>query len=249
MPQKPGWTTKLPPDTLAPKHKILRCPPVRLRPHIVLSEEILFTGIHWVSRRSVQCQGEKDCEHCKKQKPTWKGYLAVWLPESNQRYCLELTPPCFDTCGAYRQLYGTLRGAQIVLLRRGTKENGRMTAELQPSGLPAPSLPEPIDVEETMRQAWDSPNKSDRKAMQTVRAESGGNEALNTLVAELQRRGLANVNGELIDQPPAVEEPKVNGTNPRFKIQKTYEATPEQLAMLEANRAKKNGHATRKVPS
>lgn len=237
MSQTQGWTTETPKEALAAKHKILRCPPVRLRPHIVLSHEILYTGIHWVSRRSIQCQGEATCEHCKKQKPTWKGYLSVWLPESNVRYCLEITPPCFEPCGAYKQLYGTLRGSQITLTRRGVKENGRMSAELQPSGLPEPSLPQPIDVEETMRQAWDSPNKSDRQPMQVPRDTAGGDAALNKLIAELQRRGLADTNGQLIEQPIVDAAPKTNGIHPRFKLSKTYEATPEQKAMLAANKA------------
>lgn len=243
MASAPAWSTTQPPKVRSCKHKILRCPPVRLRPFVITSDEVLYVGIHWMNGRSKPCPGETDCPECKKQYPTYKGYLSVWNPETNESYCLEITPPCFGTCAAYRQLYSTLRGGTMSLSRKGTKDNGRLSAAIVPSGIPPTQLPDPIDVQATMVEAWDSPDRKSTPPMKPPPDTLANETEARELVARLKRDGYIDADGNPTGKTSSTDAFEKAVTNERFKLSKTYEATDDQKAMLERNRlAKTNGN-------
>jgi hypothetical protein len=223
------WNSNLSDFPSKNRHKLIRCPAVRLRPYVILSDKVQIARIHWASRRSIPCPGEDSCELCQKQHPTPKGYLAVWNPETNEQAVLEVTPPTFDAIGAFRTLYNTLRGATIALTRSGTKDNGRMSANLQPSGIPPSQLPQAIDVTETMEELWAQPNKGERHRMEAPRDEIGGHKA----VEELQQK---------IKEPPK-EEPKEEQT-PTNRLPIDWKLKPsEALENLRSRQRKRiNGH-------
>lgn len=223
MNTKANWTHGIPTETGICGHKILRCPPIRMRPFVIISDNVKAVGIHWISRRSIPCSGIEQCENCKatqtetgkpktcpnceqcphclKQKPTWKGYLGVWNPENGARSVLEITPPTFESTGAYRKLYTTLRGATITLTRKGSDKNGRLMAELNPSGIAPAQLPDDIDVIATMEEAWAQPNKSERRQTTEPRDEIGGRSAAEETLKRLQKAGLIDEHGQQIDRP------------------------------------------------
>lgn len=248
MTRKQGWTDQLPKHAPKPRPDILRCPPKRLYPIVVLSENVAVVGIHWLNGRSVKCLGKptkeeeeaaglEPCAECQKQRPTYKGYVSVWNPETNQRFCLEMTPPCFATTGAYHSLYKTLRGAWIQLTRAGDKLNGKMSASLYPSQIPEANLPQADDVEERMEDAWQAPSHSERTKMKAPRDTNGGDAELNALKAKLQKMGFMTTNGELVTPTASPIEPKEELPKVKFKVPKTFTATDEQKEMLAANRA------------
>ena len=247
MKKPPAWRTELPSHTQSHGHKIWRCPQTRSRPYVILSDQPLLIAVHWSSGRSVPCtnrEPEKEvvntadpqCVLCLIQHPQWKGYLCVFNPDNGERGIHEFTPPCIDALGAYRQLYGTLRGATITFTRKGLKENGRLSCTLHPSGIPLPQLPEALDVEKTVQEAWDAPSRNERIRTTVPRDTSGGNAELNALKAQLQKMGIMTTSGELIE--PKAQEPQPPEELPavKFKVDPAYKATPAQLAMLEANR-------------
>lgn len=241
MTQKDGtWTTTPPARTAGTRNKILRCPAVRLRPLVITSHEVLYVGIHWVGGRSKPCPGEKTCPHCREQYPTYKGYLAVWNPETNEQFCLEITPPCFGTCVTYQHLYTTLKGGTISLTRAGSKANGRMSASIVPSNIPPTQIPEPIDVQACMHEAWASPNKGEKIKMNPPPDTLAGETEARQLIQRLKDQGFLDEHGQPTEKTKDTVDVKEAIKNERWKLSKTYKATQEQLAMLEANRRAKN---------
>ena len=244
-----GWTDQLPPSQKAIAYKILRCPSIRLKPLVILSDSIRLRGVHWVGGRSAPCEGTQQCPNCEekqpentattfcrdcqscpncqKQQPQFKGYIAIYDPNTGEKSVLELTPPTFDTLGAYRVLHHTLRGAQITLKRAGIKPNGRMSAEIQPSAIPASQLPEAFDVEPVMDLLWARPNNPKNKGMTTPRDAIGGQTAAESLLADLVKRGIIDADGNPIKSttPTKTSEKKPAEKKP---------LTPEEIEKRDA---------------
>jgi len=218
------------------RNKILRCPAVRLKPLVITSTEVLYVGVHWVGGRSKPCPGEKTCPQCKEQYPTYKGYLSCWNPETNEQFCVEITPPCFGTCVTYAKLYSTVRGATLALTRAGTKANGRMSASLTPSGIPTTQIPDPIDVQACMSEAWASPNKGEGPKLKPPPETLAGEQSALEFIAKLKKEGFLDENGVPTGKTTAKEEFKAAVQDARFTLPKIYETTDEQRAMLAANR-------------
>jgi len=248
MARRPGWTSQLPAHAPKPRVDILRCPPKRLYPVVILSENVSVVGIHWADGRSTKClanherelpiaEAHAQCVHCQKQRPVYKGYISAWNPETNQRWCLEMTPKCFGTTGAYHGLYKTLRGAWIQLTRTGDKANGTMSASLYPSNIPEANLPAADDIEETMEEKWQAPSHSKRNKVNSPRDNNEGDAELEKLKAKLRALGAMNAAGELITPTQQHTEPKEELPKVKFKVPKTFTATDEQKEMLKANRA------------
>ncbi len=263
MANQRGWRDHVPPKTGYIAYKILRCPAVRLRPLVIIGDNVRYRGIHWAGGRSKPCEGTtacKDCEHlnkqreqaeycgacetcahCRKQLPTYKGYLAVCNPDTGEKYVLEVTPPTFETFAAYKRLYGTLRGATVTLKRAGIKPNGRMTAEIQPSGIPATQLPETFPVEPVMDEMWAMPNNPKNKGMSEVRDDMAGKSAAEQLLDELFKKGLINSKGEIIPTtagtPPTPQTQLPHETQAKPEHQPKPDRTPEQQARLDKFKA------------
>lgn len=269
MTQRRGWKEEVPTKKGWSNYKVLRCPPVRMRPYVILSNRVKFRGIHWAGGRSKPCEGTQPCpdceesnrtkaepeycgacntcEHCMKQQPTYKGYIAVYQPETGEKFVLEVTPPTFETFAAYAKLYGTLRGATVNLKRAGVKANGRMSANLEPSGIPQPTLPEDFSVEQVMDELWNMPNNPKGRGMGEVREEMAGKSAAEQLLDDLYRKGVIDSKGEPIPQTttthttgdPQLKTTKTTESEPRKKPTEPKAKTPAQQKFLDDVAAKR----------
>lgn len=156
------WSDGPPTTSLGDRLQLLRCPPGSGPPLVVLSSSLVGVKLHWIAGRSTPHVSE-NCKGCEDHLPTrWRGYLACWSPKSQATCILELTEACVDAIANYRQLYGTLRGAQIRLSRPSCKANGRIHCEIIAGTTPDSLLPVEPDIKPALIRMWDAPTRRDR---------------------------------------------------------------------------------------
>jgi hypothetical protein len=148
---------------------LVRCGPKESQKVLVTSHELVGNEVYWLDGRSNPHTSDH-CEGCAQKRPhIWYGWLACYDEQRMQHLILEVTARCVDAIQTHMANFGTLRGAYIKLKRRNGKPNGAMSAELLPSGLPAPSIPLAVDVQEHMMALWASPSDRDKSQMRKVR--------------------------------------------------------------------------------
>lgn len=214
MTQEIEWSERPNYDLSHARHDIVRCGPGSLRPHIVLNDEIVGAELHWFQGRSTP-HLKKDCPFCGPGKQTvWKGHICGLCEMTKKCVIVEFTAPCIDQLNEYKLRHGTLRGARLKLHRTGGKPNGKLFAQVEPSGLGTNELPEPFDLRAALHFMWNS-----RRDLANIRTESP------RVVVD----GPAN-NEELARKRPS--RFATNGHNPT----EVYSATEEQLRMIDNNR-------------
>lgn len=208
------WSDRPNYDLSHARHDIVRCGPGSLRPHIILNDEIVGAELHWFQGRSTP-HLKQGCPFCGPGKQTvWKGHVCGLCETSRKIVIVEFTGPCLDQLNEYKLRHGTLRAARLKLHRTGGKPNGKLFAQVEPSGIGTNELPAPFDLRAALHFMWNS-----RRDLTNIRTESP------RVVVD----GPAN-NAELQQQRP--DRFKTNGHNHESVI----DATPEQLAMIDRNR-------------
>lgn len=127
---------------------------------LCLSSAVFGTETHFLGR-TVPCIGrENGCQGCGIGRRTaWVGYIAATNMDRTRRFLVELTPNCMLVVKRFVELHHTLRGTWCTLERPSKRDTGRVTITVQANGLNlAPAeIPQPFDVEKSLRKIWGLP--------------------------------------------------------------------------------------------
>jgi hypothetical protein len=109
--------------------KVLPGKPIKF---VCQSKEWEDVNTHWYGRHSVRCPAPDFCQLCEDRNGlAWKGYLLGTSPSGGVTAIFQITPVCADTLQEWADLPRGLLGAVIVLTRKGTRDNGPLTASLR----------------------------------------------------------------------------------------------------------------------
>lgn len=185
---------------------------------VCLSDKPWGTHVHWYGGHSFPHQ-EKDCPACAaKRGSTRYAWVACWNPHTRIIALFEFTPGCERTAEAWIKAHGTLRGTTITIKRGGTKINGPLRLEIEKNEYGINEIPKDIDVRAAMEQIWHPDALIDTHQQSLDEVQRAAAETLELLQAKQDLAELA-------------------ASQPRFKIEKVFEATPAQLEMLAGHRA------------
>lgn len=122
---------------------------------VCLSRDVLGAEVHYCGRTVPHVEPAEDCDGCKaKRQKRWEGYIAAWNPSGGKIVLLTITAGAADAFEAYAALHGSIRGAMVTLSRPGGRPNGRIVAELQPSGIASTRLPDEPDLFAVVANIW-----------------------------------------------------------------------------------------------
>lgn len=208
------WSDAPPTKSKAQAADLRRCPPGGFPPVIVLSEWIIGNEMHWYNGRSFP-HLKSDCPAClAKRSKVWKGYLGCLDPKTRKVFILEITPNCIDPAAAYKECYGSLRGAGIKLDRSATKINGRVTASFCAANLGGLDLPRCPDVRSILQHMWQTDHRKDDSAPQNPRAVSEAPENNGELTKKRPDRAATESEEKKDVEYEPIErlKPKTNGS-------------------------------------
>jgi len=181
------WSDSPPTQTDMKSADLRRCPPGGLPPAIILCDWLTGNELHWWNGRSFP-HLSNDCPACAaKRAKVWKGYIAALDVKTRKVFILEITPNCTEPLSAYKQTFGSLRGAQIKLDRSATKINGRVTATVTPANLGGLELPQPPDVRSILRHMWQTDHRPQDNPAQTPRPVTEPPQNTEEVIAKRQR--------------------------------------------------------------
>jgi hypothetical protein len=159
-----SWSPRPDRDPLTLHLDLLRARPGKTFSGIVLSNDIEGAYTHYWRGRTVKCDGQP-CEAClASRQPRWYGYVAIWLPTSNAKALLELTPTCVPQIDEYFKLHGTLRGSLISLTRQNNKINSRVIAKIQEANYTTTAIPQDPPVRQLLERMWEVTPKNSIEA-------------------------------------------------------------------------------------
>lgn len=124
---------------------------------IILSDSLVAVNTHWWGGRSAPCTAPGSCEYCDYHKigKRWKGYLAVWCPNSKHEMCLFEVSRQAATYQPYLTTSSELRGLWIRLRRKGASKQSPVVAELgKPTDVNELCLPAAFDVRQALLRIW-----------------------------------------------------------------------------------------------
>lgn len=123
---------------------------------IVLSHDVTGAYLHFFKGTSTpHLEPSSECAACEAERPMrWEGYVAAFIPSTLATVILPITASCQPTFEQWKTSNGSLRGAQLKLVRQGLKPNGRVKAELSKASYPTNSLPPDLEVKAILAHMW-----------------------------------------------------------------------------------------------
>jgi hypothetical protein len=113
-------------------YEVAKCLPGKPIKFVCQSKEWEDVETHWYGRHSVRCPRPAFCQLCHdRHDVAWKAYLLGTAPAGGVTAIFQLTPLAASTLKEWADLPRGLLGAIIVLTRKGTRDNGPLTAELR----------------------------------------------------------------------------------------------------------------------
>lgn len=128
-------------------YRIQRVPPGKALAFWVLSDSPCVVGTHWTGSRSVRCPETDKCPYCLSGKETrWRGYVFGKCLKSGQVSIVEYPGGVGNEVADFGEQQGTLRGAQMILRRRGKNINSPVDVSFSEVIQRADQLPEIPDL-------------------------------------------------------------------------------------------------------
>lgn len=134
--------------------ELKRCPTMRPFQGIILSDGLIGTNTHYYKGRTIPCDSE-GCPACGDGLPwRWHCWVPLFSPSTQVSVLFEMTARCAETCQAYRETYGSLRGAWMKAQRANSSPNSKVHLSLTPADLREIKLPECPDVLGALSIIW-----------------------------------------------------------------------------------------------
>jgi hypothetical protein len=135
-----------PPDEVARiPYEIIRVGPSKVLEVYCLSDAPVVIAVHWVGNRAIRCP-ENECMYCDRSiNQRWRGYLFGQSVRTGRVGIIEYTGGVGGAIADEYERHQTLRGAHIILARKGKRKNGPMAVEFGPlyrKGDELPDVPE-----------------------------------------------------------------------------------------------------------
>lgn len=151
---KLGFQRRPPESDTETTVEVRRVAPGRPIRGIVLSHDLAGRFTHWFGGRTVPCH-DGECKACNESvERRWKGWLAIYNPDTRGICILEITPKTVPPIDEYFRAHRTLRGAQITASRIGKKDNGKVVATLCSGPIHNDDLPTCPQVEKVLLKMW-----------------------------------------------------------------------------------------------
>jgi len=151
----PNWTTTPPTTDEHHAFRILRTPTDQSFEAIVTAVEIAGTYTHYVSNRTIPCEGPPDCEHCQEGHSfRWHGYLSCIVPKTYEHCIFEFTKIPGKTFANYRQIHQEMRGCHFRSSRPSKRINGRVIISCKQYDANRYSLPKPPNIRQILCHIW-----------------------------------------------------------------------------------------------
>lgn len=165
-PTRVNYTNEIPPcegvfiPILSPKPGA----PIR---GFLLSDELVGVNTHFYMDRTVPCkEPESKCIGCQYGlHKRWKCYLGCWSKEMTRLVLVELTRKALEeslNIPKARTIFR--RGLEIIVQRRGTKNNAPLLFELNANRNPGCELPKQFDIRAALERIWYG-NRDGRKVV------------------------------------------------------------------------------------
>ena len=140
------------------KYEVLRVPAGRKLTLICLSAEHEGVNTHYNGSRSVICPDPLPCDWCETRPARWRGYVYATPAIGGKIYILEFTAGVAHVFNDWLQSNGTLRGAHVILQRKGKRPQGRLTAEILNMQTASSKLPDVEGLAERLAAIYDVPH-------------------------------------------------------------------------------------------
>ena len=143
-----------PPDPRGHALTLTRCPHMKHLAGIILSDNLLGTRTHYYHGRTVPCE-HSNCPACDDGVSwRWHAWLPLWSASTEQTVLFEMTARATEVLVAYREKYGTLRGASMRAQRANSSPNSKVIIQVQPADLRHIELPPEPDILGALSIIW-----------------------------------------------------------------------------------------------
>lgn len=151
----PIWTNQPPTDKDAHAHRIIRTPATKPLIAIITCTDLLGCATHFVSNRTVPCEGQGECSHCEAGHSwRWHGYVSAVNVNTHEHFIFEMTAQAADTFRNYAQAHATLRGCMFQATRPSGRPNGRVVIACKPTDEQRYRIPQPLNVRRILCHIW-----------------------------------------------------------------------------------------------
>lgn len=142
-------------------YEIVRCKAGKIVSFYCLSDRPYVVGTHWNGSRAVRHPRE-NCPFCASGKEIrWRGYVFGCADHLSPVYIFEYTGGVGYEIGQFWTKEGTLRGARILLKRRGKAKNSPMVVQLGNEFMRSDKLPDVPDLAPFLCRIYDVASKQD----------------------------------------------------------------------------------------
>lgn len=154
---------RLPESRALPRYKMIRSPPRKITPFIMLSDSFVLKPTHWLRSRTSPCSETPTCEGCLADvEVRWKCYLFVYSPATNITNCLELTDHAGQKLQQFQDENGSLRGYKLTVWRDGKKDNSPVDCSIGRVSDLTIIVPTCPNIEDYLRRIWYTKNNREK---------------------------------------------------------------------------------------
>ena len=151
----PQWSDAPGPAPGPYAFRIVRTPATTPVDAIVTSANVHGTPTHFVSNRTIPCEGQPLCKLCEQGHSwRWHGYVSAILVRGLEHVIFEFTAQAAETFRTYLTTQPTLRGCHFLARRPCGRLNGRVIIQAKPEDLNRTRLPDPPDVRQVLCHIW-----------------------------------------------------------------------------------------------
>jgi len=135
-------------------YQLMRVPAGGKLSGTILSHDLVCARVHYYQRRTTP-HTDGECEACEhKTRLEWKGWVAVWSPQTRVIGILELTKRAMIPLEKWFDEHRTLRGAVVVVARIGRDINGKLFSTIHPGSIDRDLLPKSPNIEQLLARMW-----------------------------------------------------------------------------------------------
>lgn len=149
------WQNQPPKDQAGYAHRIVRTPPDKPLTAIVTCTDVVGCATHFISNRTVPCEGPDTCSHCADGYSwRWHGYVSALDIATLEHFLFEFTKAAADTFRNYMTLHGNMRGCYFQAKRPSARRNGRVVIACKRIDEQRHRLPDPLNVRRILCHIW-----------------------------------------------------------------------------------------------
>lgn len=165
----PQFDSTPPSDLGRSGYRLIRTPAAHPLIGHIISDNLVGCRTHFSNQRTTPCEAP-NCDCCDNGIAwRWHGYVLLLLDATQEVVIFECTARSSESIAAYKQRYGTTRGAHMKASRVNARHNGRVLLQCKPADLQKITLPNAPSVEKLLCHIWNIPPNQVTQAEQKPR--------------------------------------------------------------------------------